>query len=36
MFESRLLTSLATLDPRRRVYVEAESRKIGSLQVPKP
>jgi len=34
MFESRLLTSLAALDPRRRVFVEAESRRIGLLQVP--
>jgi tRNA 2-selenouridine synthase len=34
MFESRLLISLAAVDPKRRVFVEAESRKIGSLQVP--
>ncbi|MEF8729300.1 MAG: tRNA 2-selenouridine(34) synthase MnmH [Accumulibacter sp.] len=34
MFESRLLTALTALDPSRRVFVEAESRKIGSLQVP--
>ncbi|EXI72970.1 MAG TPA: tRNA 2-selenouridine(34) synthase MnmH [Candidatus Accumulibacter phosphatis] len=34
MFESRLLTSLAALDPQRRVFVEAESRRIGSLQLP--
>jgi len=34
MFESRLLTVLTALDPNRRVFVEAESRKIGSLQVP--
>ncbi|WP_313950529.1 tRNA 2-selenouridine(34) synthase MnmH [Accumulibacter sp.] len=34
MFESRLLTALQSLDPHRPVYVEAESRKIGSLQVP--
>ena len=34
MFESRLLTALRALDPLRPVFVEAESRKIGSLQVP--
>ena len=33
-FESALLQVLATLDPARPVYVEAESRKIGRLQVP--
>ncbi|HPT50169.1 MAG TPA: tRNA 2-selenouridine(34) synthase MnmH [Accumulibacter sp.] len=34
MFESRLVSALRTLDPRQPVYVEAESRKIGSLHVP--
>lgn len=34
MFESRLRLVLAALDPARPVYVEAESRKIGRLQVP--
>jgi tRNA 2-selenouridine synthase len=34
MFESRLLAALRALDPARTVYVEAESRKIGVLQVP--
>ncbi len=34
MFESRLLTALQNLEPDRLVHVEAESRKIGSLQLP--
>lgn len=34
MFESHLLTALQALDPQRPLFVEAESRKIGSLQVP--
>jgi tRNA 2-selenouridine synthase len=34
MFESDLLTALLALDPDRLVHVEAESRKIGSLQLP--
>lgn len=33
-FESALLCALRALDPQRPVYVEAESRKIGRLQVP--
>jgi tRNA 2-selenouridine synthase len=33
-FESMLLREFETLDPRRLVHVEAESRKIGHLQVP--
>jgi tRNA 2-selenouridine synthase len=33
-FETTLLTTLRRLDPARPVYVEAESRKIGRLQVP--
>lgn len=33
-FETMLLTTLRQLDPARPVYVEAESRKIGRLQVP--
>ena len=34
MFESRLYLALAGLDPERPVYVEAESRRIGNLQLP--
>jgi len=34
MFETELLAALERLDPSRPVHVEAESRKIGSLQVP--
>ncbi|MFC5301289.1 tRNA 2-selenouridine(34) synthase MnmH [Azospira restricta] len=34
MFESQLLQALRGLDAARPVYVEAESRKIGRLQVP--
>ncbi len=34
MFETQILTCLETLDPKKIVYVEAESRKIGSLHVP--
>jgi len=34
MFETRLLTALLQFDPARPVYVEAESRKIGSVQLP--
>jgi tRNA 2-selenouridine synthase len=34
MFESLLRRELAALDPARTVYAEAESRKIGQLQVP--
>lgn len=33
-FESCLLQGLTSFDPRRPVYVEAESRKIGSIFVP--
>lgn len=33
-FESLVLDRLERLDPRRPVFVESESRKIGSLQVP--
>jgi tRNA 2-selenouridine synthase len=33
-FESLLRRELAALDPSRTVFVEAESRKIGQLQVP--
>jgi tRNA 2-selenouridine synthase len=33
-FESQLLAALQSLDPRRVVYVEAESRKIGDVQLP--
>lgn len=34
MFESRLLTTIQAFDLERPVYVEAESRKIGSLHLP--
>jgi tRNA 2-selenouridine synthase len=33
-FESQLLAELAALDPRRPVFVEGESKKIGQVQVP--
>lgn len=33
-FESQLLAALERLDPARPVYVESESKKIGSVQVP--
>ena len=33
-FESQLLAALSALDPTRAVFVEAESRKIGRLQLP--
>jgi tRNA 2-selenouridine synthase len=33
-FETGLLAALAALDPRRPVYVEAESRRIGAIQLP--
>ena len=35
-FETRLASALRSLDLRRPVYVEAESRKIGRLAVPTP
>lgn len=34
MFDSRLLLALRQLDPKRAIFVEAESRKIGRLHVP--
>jgi tRNA 2-selenouridine synthase len=34
MFDSRIWTALRELDPRRPVYVESESRKVGQLRVP--
>ena len=34
LFESRLHTALAALTPQRPIYVEAESRRIGSVQLP--
>lgn len=34
MFETRLLVALQGLDPSRPVYIEAESRKIGTIQLP--
>ena len=34
MFETRLWDALRKLDPERPVFVEAESKKIGQLQVP--
>jgi tRNA 2-selenouridine synthase len=33
-FETRLHTALSSLDPTQTIYVEAESRRIGALQVP--
>jgi tRNA 2-selenouridine synthase len=33
-FESRIVDALARLDPARPVYVESESKRIGSIQVP--
>jgi tRNA 2-selenouridine synthase len=33
-FDSRLHTALITLDPLRPVFVEAESRRIGMVQIP--
>ncbi|KAF0166121.1 MAG: tRNA 2-selenouridine synthase [Rhodocyclaceae bacterium] len=33
-FETQLFAALSALDPERPVFVEAESRKIGRLQVP--
>lgn len=35
-FETGLATALAALDPARRVWIEAESRKIGRITVPEP
>jgi tRNA 2-selenouridine synthase len=35
-FESGLLAALDALDPRRPVYVESESKRIGTLQIPDP
>jgi tRNA 2-selenouridine synthase len=34
MFESRLLAALSSFDPARPVYTEAESRRIGTAQMP--
>jgi len=33
-FESALFAALSSFDPRRVVYVESESRKIGTVQIP--
>jgi tRNA 2-selenouridine synthase len=33
-FETQLMTALAALDPTRRVWVEAESRRIGRISLP--
>ena len=35
-FESRIWKELSGFDPARPVYIEAESKKIGSLRVPQP
>jgi len=35
-FETRVLATLKPLDPARPTFVEAESRKIGLVQVPEP
>jgi tRNA 2-selenouridine synthase len=34
MFDTLLLENLSNLDPNRPVYVEAESKRIGSIQLP--
>ena len=34
LFESRLMTAMAALDPARPVFVEAESRRIGTVHMP--
>lgn len=34
LFETRLLDALLPMDPGRPVYIEAESRKIGTIQIP--
>ena len=34
MFESRLFAALSSIDPGRPVFIEAESRRIGSVQLP--
>jgi len=34
MFESKLWWRLRALDPKRAIFVESESRKIGNLQIP--
>lgn len=36
MLESRLWLKLKGLDPRRPVFIESESRKVGNLRVPEP
>jgi len=36
LFDSRLLAALRGLDPQRPVWIEAESKKIGRLQLPEP
>ena len=36
LFESLLVGAMRTFDPRRPVFVEAESSKVGDLQVPGP
>ena len=35
-FESRIWRELSGFDPKRPVYVEAESKKVGNLRVPQP
>ena len=35
-FESRLLHALAKLDPDRPIFIESESKRIGSLNCPEP
>jgi tRNA 2-selenouridine synthase len=35
-FETQLMDALSRLDPARRVWVEAESRRIGRITVPEP
>ncbi|HUQ27115.1 MAG TPA: tRNA 2-selenouridine(34) synthase MnmH [Usitatibacter sp.] len=35
-FETSLWTALSQFDPKRPVYVESESKKVGNLRVPEP
>ncbi|HET7795965.1 MAG TPA: tRNA 2-selenouridine(34) synthase MnmH [Rhizobacter sp.] len=35
-FETQLMSCIAALDPTRRVWIEAESRRIGRITVPEP
>ncbi|MGY4830459.1 tRNA 2-selenouridine(34) synthase MnmH [Sphaerotilaceae bacterium SBD11-9] len=35
-FETQLMSCIAAIDPSRRVWIEAESRRIGRITVPEP